>query len=484
MCTHQRFVINKYTKATFLSKCGHCDSCLQEKAYKRASRIKSEYNPDYICLTATLTYDRASCPFVFKEDILNRVDTLNVYREFHTRRVPVKTRSGIKYLDRRYFEQTLLNTIYFPDYDGFDYNPNKSKLHTLAYRDNKVGIAYYPDVQLFKKRLNINLKRKYNYDFPTKVYACSEYGESSGRPHFHLLFFIRPDYEETFRTAICEAWPFADKRRTARYIEVARDMANYLASYVNSNTFVHGFLSSNFKTKHSYSKDFGMSDKLFSLDSVLSKVKQRDLSYLRPVGPKGREVYINLPIPKYVINRYFPKFKGYSRFDDVEILDILRCFIKSPSGKVDTPLIDLSKLIGIDYSKDDMHRIQVRLYHAFEKYCNTLSVPLDEVNLESFIYDFRDCWKVYNKTLWKLWYDEGVEHPKYMYDNIQALYGGLVDSPIQLQWIIGNNDIPYDNPNDFPTNVVRTNLYSSIFHFRSKERKINNFVASRSKYFM
>lgn len=480
MCTHQRFVINRYTQNSFLTKCGKCPACLQEKAYKRASRIKSEYNSDLICLTATLTYDRASCPFVYKQDIQKRNDILNVYREYYTRRVPVSTRSGVKYLDKRYFERQILNTIYYPNYDSFDYlqSAKCKKVATLRYRDDHVGICYYPDVQLFKKRLNINLKRKYGYDYKYKVYSCSEYGESSQRPHFHVLFFIRPQDEALFRAAVCEAWPFADKRRTAKYIELARDMANYLASYVNSNTFVHGFLSDNFKTKHSYSKDFGMSDKLFSLDSVLSKVRQRDLSYLRPIGPKGLETYVNLPIPQYVINRHFPKFKGYSRLSDVEVLDVLRSFTRPITERPSTPLINLDKLLRLDYTKDDLHKIQVRLYHSYEKY----HVQTGR-NMEDYFYDFRDTWRVYDKTIKKLWYEEG-ESPRYMYDNINQLYGGIVDSPYELERILKDDSIPIDDPNQFPKNVERTRLYEQTFAFRSKERKINNFVASRTKYFV
>ena len=72
MCTHQRFVVNKYTKTSFLAKCGKCKACLQEKAYKRSYRIKCEQSPDKIALFVTLTYDRCSCPFVYQFDLDKR----------------------------------------------------------------------------------------------------------------------------------------------------------------------------------------------------------------------------------------------------------------------------------------------------------------------------------------------------------------------------------------------------------------------------
>ena len=481
MCTHQRFVFNRYTKTSFFAKCGKCKACLQEKAYKRSYRIKMENSPDKICLFITLTYDRGSCPFVYQSDIDARKDVLPVYREFSTRRVKKVLRSGqIAYLDRRIFDRPLLNEIYAPDYESFRNHPN---IKHLAYRPDHLGICYYPDIQLFKKRLNINLKRKYNYYGEYKCFSCSEYGSRSGRPHFHMLMFIRPNDETLFRAAILEAWPFASKRRTAKYIEIARDAANYVASYVNCGENLHRFLSSNFKTKHSYSKDFGMADKLFSMDSILSKIDKRDLSYLRAIGQKGKEEYIDFPIPKYVINRYFPLFKGYSRFTDFEILDVLRSFIQSGTKQAVTPLISLDKLLSIDYNKDDLHKISVRVTNAYEKYLSFKNMIPSESAKEDYIMYFIDCWKVYRSTKLRLWYEDNSIDPKYKYDNTQALRGGLLYSPDTLHYLDSSDSQYIDNPNEYPQVVSMTAKYEGIYNFRSKEKKLNNFVMAQNNYY-
>ena len=42
MCTNLRWIRNKYTDTRILVTCGHCKACLQEKANKRATRLKNE----------------------------------------------------------------------------------------------------------------------------------------------------------------------------------------------------------------------------------------------------------------------------------------------------------------------------------------------------------------------------------------------------------------------------------------------------------
>lgn len=479
MCTHQKWVYNRYADSKFLVKCGHCPACLQEKASKRASRIKAEYSPDRIVLFVTLTYDRCSCPFVKQSDIDKRLSVLPIYREFSTRRVRAHLPSGLSYIDKRHYGEVQLGQIYNPDYDSFDY---RQHIRHLAYRSNNIGVCYYPDIQLFKKRLNINLKRKYNYDDTFKVFSTAEYGETTSRPHFHLLFFIRPCDQEIFRSAICEAWPFANRLRTAQYIEVARDCASYVASYVNSGVSVHKFLTDNFKAKHSYSKDFGVSSKLFTLDSILQKVSRRDLSYLRGVGPKGKEQYINFSIPKYVINRHFPVFKGYSRFTDTEVYDVLRSFIKQgtlPS----TELNQYGKIDLSDFSSDDCHKISVRLRNAFTKYCITKDIAQSDASLSDYIYHYIDTWKIYKLTNLRLWYDDVDVPPKYRYDNSFYVGSGDIYSPDTKAWLDSSTEPYIPDPNAYPNVVSDTAAWEKVYYFRCKEKTINNYVMAQNNYY-
>lgn len=60
---------------------------------------------------------------------------------------------------------------------------------TLTYDDNHLpenGNVSYSDIKNFKKRFSINLKRHGLADY-IRVVDASEYGEKSGRPHYHLI---------------------------------------------------------------------------------------------------------------------------------------------------------------------------------------------------------------------------------------------------------------------------------------------------------
>ena len=57
---------------------------------------------------------------------------------------------------------------------------------TLTYRDKDLPENYnldHRDFQLFMKRLRAHIKR------PMSFYMCGEYGDSTHRPHYHLLLF-------------------------------------------------------------------------------------------------------------------------------------------------------------------------------------------------------------------------------------------------------------------------------------------------------
>ena len=47
------------------------------------------------------------------------------------------------------------------------------------------------DFQNFMKRLRFHYKDKYNWD-NIRFFACGEYGEQTGRPHYHTIIFNLP----------------------------------------------------------------------------------------------------------------------------------------------------------------------------------------------------------------------------------------------------------------------------------------------------
>lgn len=64
----------------------------------------------------------------------------------------------------------------------------------------EVAPLYPEDLTLFLKRLRMHFKRKHGCD-NIRFFACGEYGDKSGRPHFHIILFNCPifDLKESVR---------------------------------------------------------------------------------------------------------------------------------------------------------------------------------------------------------------------------------------------------------------------------------------------
>lgn len=454
MCTNVRWIINKWTGSKILVSCGHCKACLQEKANKRATRLKNELNNDNIALFVTLTYDRFSCPYVKHDDVLNQLDPLPVYRDSVWRVDPVTHRYKRKFKQHEIVTQE--NVLY--DYN-VNWLPYLRKTH-----GNKIGVCIFKDVQDFNKRLRINLVRNFDYHGKFKVYNTFEYGEETFRPHIHLLIFIEPGHEATFRRAIVESWPFAFRRRTEQNIEIARDAASYVASYVNSGGKLPSFIAANFPPKHSFSQGLGIGRDAFQLDSLRKNVERGFMCYNLQTTRQGVPSFVTLPVPKYAINRHYPLFKGYSRLNDGEIFKLLSCVdderkiydamnaIEHNRNRVSYYHYERKfsqRELPINWSIEDMFKIGTRLHNAYLRYKD-----ISGRSSVDFAIDFRNTWSCFKNTIYKIFAldDEPLE---YKYDNILS-------------------DLCT------PARIARSNQLSDLYDKKVKTKYVNNYVYSQS----
>lgn len=416
MCMHMRWVTNKYTHDRFLVSCGHCEACLQEKADRRAQRIKNEFSANTISLFITLTYDRFSCPYVLAEDVKNVTYPLPVYRDMSFMTNP---KTGICH---RSYERVKLCEVTPDSFDGhLDYIPFLKKS-----RGGKIGVTLFKDIQDFHKRLRQNLKRHYHFNKKYEVYSSFEYGERTFRPHAHLVMSIPIGSLEIFRNAIVKSWPFADPFRTAKGIEIARSAADYVASYVNQSSNFPRFLKNVFPPKHSFSQNMGVHRPEFSLHKILEKVKRGSLTFDVVSSGSPTIIFNDIPVPKYVINRFFPIFKGFSRLASYEILDLLRS-CGQPSvfyhnlNKIENlrfryffhPGIPYDKYTSnIQYFTCDMESMRIRLYNAYVRYHHVTGLGLPDYSLDYF-----NTWNCYKATLIRL-FEQDPEPLEYKFDNI------------------------------------------------------------------
>lgn len=339
MCVKQRWIYNKYDGSKHFVKCGHCEACLQEKSIARTNRVRSEFNSGRVCVFATLSYADPYVPYVRKDELFDfyeRVDegdrspVLNVYRDFHAQNSnhgmivkknvdPIReiTLDDFSYHGKRWF----LDFSGLRDFENLHFvRHGRSSFHY-----GKIGVLNIQDMKDFYKRVQGWLKYR-KYDKRYEIFYVGEYGGDYSRPHFHVLFSIPQGDYELFKQAILACWSFSDHDVLQREVELARDPASYLSSYVNSGEVLPPLLSfaPPFRPRHKYSHGFGMSLGEFTYDAVSEAVERGCLEYDVLTTVQGVTSYHSVPIPRYVINRYFPRFKGFNRLTGDEIFNVLQ----------------------------------------------------------------------------------------------------------------------------------------------------------------
>lgn len=481
MCTHMHWIKNKYSGKTLLVKCGKCPACMQEKADKRTRRILNHSSAGYKALFITLTYSPDCLPYVD----LNLNKSLSPDVEgFYS--IPIFRRSKVRYF-KSYPKRVLARDIeknIAPhlrlENDGFiinhmrvhkdDFNP-----YLFSYlkqpkggKSFTRGVCYFPDIQNFFKRLRINLTRYYNYEKSLSYFCCSEYGPYSDRPHFHVLLYVPSSDVDFLRPIICKSWPYADCYLTREYIEEAINASSYVSSYVNcSNSRISPLSSTCFAQKHSYSQGFGVGNDCFSLLSLLEKTASHNLRYSYQADISNTPCILTRVIPKYVINRYFPQFKGHSILNNDEVSKFLL------SSKLLAGLVKARCITGefrledngrIDYSfewtDDDIKNWSVRMRNIFLKFHDELGWSL-EVFETHYPQLYVRAWSVYMSNLY-------VDLHKDIYDIREYL--DFYDNPADI--------------NNFPTDLS-DKLDVSEFQYDVNRRKLflSESIRLTDKYF-
>lgn len=484
MCTHCKRVYNHYSQSVVLVNCGHCKECLQDKADARANRIRNSIPVDHINLFVTLTYDNRYLPVIKKSDICAQED-ITIWRYAS----PFKKDAG-----KRWFPigSVVIDKLPY----GFNANYLRKPKHYFS--ADYCAVTYFRDIQNFFKRLRENLKHdkllsdyeKNNIHF--KYYACSEYGPTTHRSHAHLCITIHKSCLEAFRRNIVASWPFARKDITQRGIEVSRGCAQYVASYVNCDASIPKiFRDTRLKARHSYSHHYGVDSFEFSAPGILEKINRRDLRYNRPNGMQS-DVSSSVLLPKYVINRHFPLFKGFSRISPVALYDVL----SRPESVADVSIwtsegpktlrvcTKYQPFIDAGFTPDDIHKIVVSLDNHCTRFCNSINaynkrlhrdVPLFQ--REDYFMAFMDVWKIYKSNQYKLFLEDAEKNLPYYpysahYDNIEDIdnLNVRVDKSV-----FGSADIAaFSDPNRLPTRVNRFIVQSERYDKLFKRRKVTN----------
>lgn len=522
MCINSKYIWNPYICKRILVPCGHCEACKQAKAQSRARRIRNHERDGYIALFVTLTYSNKFIPYVRRSDI----QTINKELHFEDVFVPpcrYDLKSAFQWLSNTTFKLPVYRDGVARYYRGEPKEKSRQRIIgeyslddlsslLMNYKDiryprhkfkDAIGVCYYPDLQNFLKRLRINLKRYYGYKDPISYYSCSEYGPCSDRPHFHLLIYCKADSFEILQSAIDKSWPYHDRNRQYHCVEIAENAAAYCASYVNStNSRVKCFEASPFRQKHSYSQGFGTLQECFSLSSILEKVQSGSLTYSFKTAKDRVPCDVTIPIPKYVISRYFPKFKGFSLLAPDEVRELL--FVpKELVSRINYRAAQLYRSRGVPdklshmilyYDTDSLNALVTRFRNIYELFHRELGWSWNHF-LIYYPKLYVDVWSAYSSTVLKFSFDEvhSIDDLYDHYENIadcipsfdvDVLTGEIVDSSRVKTDLFDKLDFSRFqlNPNARKSVVNRHFRLLYTYHLKDKNRKVVNHCYSNSGF--
>lgn len=298
--------------------CGKCDYCRYVKSLGRTDRLTNELRKHKFCLFVTLTYHDAFLPIV------------HYNHSYHT----------------LYFDSSNIEDSNFCDVvDGLCCNYNSTDIAELNLI-NKLTSVYggvpvlnISDVQKFIKRLRIavfrnkNLANKnkeiYEKEFKIVHAYCGEYGPSTYRPHYHLLFmFDNAQLAKALPQMLSSLWEIGIVSQ--RWISPDREDGHYIASYANAvarlpKIYQQKMVAPFYRTSRTGSFGFAKVSK--------EEVKRvyREESCTINIQDVLTNEFKSFPLPFYLKNKLYPKFSGFDALDVYGIVRLLRTAQLSPS---------------------------------------------------------------------------------------------------------------------------------------------------------
>jgi len=525
MCTHRTWITLRDGRKIAVN-CGKCKACQQEKANHRATMINRHGKPGEICLFCTFTYMNKFLPYIDKNDRIyffrkdgKLLPHVALYRNAHIFRwydrhqrfyhekivehrdiidfIPVIDFDcdGMLYDNRRIsdLDYILIKDLTRYGDDKFNVVLNQcsmliQKLPYVSCKDgemsfNDVSVIYYKDIQLFYKRLFINLKRE-GYDTTKLSYwNCSEYGGTYSRAHFHSLVWCPKSDYLVVKRAINKSWQMCNYyQRDYKQVQLAKAPARYVAGYLNkSNSLPTLFREKWFKPRCSSSRDFGFDFKEFKFESVLTKILAHNLSYTAQVVRKGGAVELaTFQLPRYVINKYFPKITGYNRLTRDEMVECLSLptrfrekFRTNERGFRER----FDDLINISVRAFKHHGLCIyeKVFCNFERQFNRLRKIAHDLGFSFFDYVilYYQAWTVYSSNVLKnahVFVQHESDYFNGFYDNIIDYLTGDVQS-LFLDSIISEVHTFVTDINIFPSILSKDNKL--IHDFDDLEYKKN-----------
>lgn len=335
-CLHPQLVYNKYNHHEYYVPCGRCAACLLQKSYHWKFRVEDECKLNKFSIFFTLTYDNLHIP-----------------------RIPVMYAG----------DYVSVCDILLSEYPKVI---QKSKDDFTTFDD--VGVLSKVDIQLFLKRLRININRFSNVpkeQQKIRYFICGEYGPATLRPHYHGIIWTNSEQLCKWLVEnLSASWPLCDKNRTDQYISlVEKNAPQYVSAYINCFNYLPLYLQrKEFRPFHLCSKGpaigFTSTPKVDYIKSVLDG----DCCTYRTDSKTRQSVACE--IPPYYTFQYFPRCRNYSQLSFVQKFAIYSASFNQARQRV-LAFIREHGYCSLDFARKQL--IPFQKYFSSRTYCLKIS---------------------------------------------------------------------------------------------------------------
>lgn len=303
-CLYPKYIQNRYTGQTILTGCGCCDACCNSKSNQLVNLIQIQMEESRYTMFVTLTFNDKYIPYVVP--FFGDRDT-RFYFKGNTRNKFISDDSIVlgddfsPYSDVKYLDSAIVESLIDKSDIGRD----------------KIAVLDKYQLQLFFKRFNYYCK-KYKIYEKVHTYGIGEYGPSTFRPHFHVLFFFdSPRLLSLFRQILYSSWKFGFINFSS--VQSSGKAARYVAKYFNSSANLPRL----FKIKAF--KPFSVHSQFFAASYYTKKgqsLYQMDYrQVIQSVSPVGNQ-FKSISCWRNITSILFPKVRCFSRRSDSELFKL------------------------------------------------------------------------------------------------------------------------------------------------------------------
>lgn len=300
-CEHPKVVYNQYSKEYITVPCRHCDYCRNAYQLQWKKRIEYEMQCNKYVVFFTLTYNEESVPLLQKIDD-NTYFSLSIQRKMIIGR---NRNELVRHIDDNY-------KIEF-DYDSLSDDDK-------AYIDSRemIPVCRKQDIQDFVKRVRSYISYYNNLnglqDEKIRYFVVSEYGPTTFRPHYHGLFFFKSAWTaKNFNKILHSSW----KNGFVNWSFAKQHAAGYVAKYVTGASYLPAvYQNEKIRPFFLCSRKNVIGSRVYPTKEIREVIKRGTPKY--PVYDVEKKSYVDVPLPRTLEGRWFPKTQGFGTLNHYE----------------------------------------------------------------------------------------------------------------------------------------------------------------------